>query len=218
MQKMLTKIGLILTVMVVLAASLVAVSGAAAATSDCIAFAVDLRNDAPIPLTAVIFFGDLVTGEPLTDVVSLTLQPGESGTLRLVATVTEDAFFLGGGPGGLTIIGVDSFGDGISFDNCTGGGFSDGRLNNGGDQLAAPVAVYSSDDGIEVWTINPESGDGRLLFVATNEEIDAAGSDPAENTLIEQAENVALYRLTGGAFQLNAFKLDGTLYEFRFTR
>lgn len=49
----------------------------------------------------------------------------------------------------------------------------DGRLNNGGDQLGAPLAAYCRNGGMEVWDIS-DTGQGTLGFTVTADEI-AAG-------------------------------------------
>ena len=76
----------------------------------------------------------------------------------------------------------------------------DGRIEP---DAAAPIAVYCHDYGIDVYGINQDST-GSLVFTATTEEIDAVGTAPDENTLIEAHGNIRLYRLTTGEFQINA--------------
>ncbi|GAB4315819.1 MAG: hypothetical protein Kow00117_07690 [Phototrophicales bacterium] len=81
----------------------------------------------------------------------------------------------------------------------------DNRVNNSPIyDCAAPVAVYCDGDNIDVYRINPFTSQGTLLFRATQSEIDAVGI-PSVNTIIDNAEDVTLYRLTSGEFQINAF-------------
>lgn len=197
---------------VIVISSLAAVGSAAAAT--CIAFAVTLRNDDTVAHTAVIFFISADDPSIVSNTNSLTLQPGETGLLRLVATMPSTWVFLGGGPGGLTILGADNFGDVITLDNCIGGSIGDGRLNDGPDQLAAPVAVYDTEQGLDVYLINPANGNGDKIFTATDAEVAAVGDTPSSNTIIDSASGVALYRLTSGEFQINATNFDGSPYAF----
>lgn len=197
---------------VIVISSLATVGSAAAAT--CAAFAVNLRNDYSIPLTANAFFVSLDDFSIVSNEVTLTLQPGESGILRLVASVPSLNIFVGGGPGGLTIVGFDNFADGITTDNCVGGSIGDGRVNDGPNQLAAPVAVYDTDQGLDVYLINPANGNGDKIFTATDAEVAAVGDTPSSNTIIDSASGVALYRLTSGEFQINATNFDGSPYAF----
>ena len=109
----------------------------------------------------------------------------------LVARSTASAVCTQEGPTEVTISGVDS-------DHPLP--LHDGRINP---DPAAPVAVYCHDYGIDVYRINSDST-GSLVFTATNEEIDAVGASPVENTLIDAYDNIRLYRLTTGEFQVNA--------------
>jgi hypothetical protein len=210
------RISILIVLITALISGFAFVGQAAAQSTICAAFAVVLRNDAPVPLTATIYFASVATGEPLTDTLSVTVQPGESATLRLVALIPNVPYFLGGGPGGLTIESIINFGDTLTEDNCTGGRIGDGRINDGGDQLGAPVAVYRTDQGIEIYLIDPDDGHGDQIFVATDDEVVAVGDSPAENTIIDSASGVALYRLTSGEFQINATSFDGTPYSYIF--
>lgn len=112
----------------------------------------------------------------------------------------------------------------MSVDNCIGGWIGDGRINDGGDQLAAPMAGYCTDDkGLEVWDISLE-GVGTLDFTVNAEDITAAlaqakeigthqlvGTGPLDNQL---------WALTSGELQFHAPGLpgeEGKLYDFIFS-
>lgn len=109
----------LLFLLVSLSAS-IAVGSASAQVYRCIGFSVQLRNDTAIAQTATIYFGRPSDNAPLSHTARLTLQPGESGILRLYANIPDVPFFLGGGPGGLTIIGASDFGDVALSHNCNG--------------------------------------------------------------------------------------------------
>ena len=113
----------------------------------------------------------------------------------LVARSTASAVCTKEGPTEVIIsVGVGGAGGaGKPFDP------GDGRIKP---DPAAPIAVYCRDYGIDVYRINPDSS-GVLVFTATNEEIDAVGASPVVNTLIDFYEDIRLYRLTTGEFQIN---------------
>ena len=108
----------------------------------------------------------------------------------------------------------DISGDTSPVNNCIGGRIGDGRINDGGDQLAAPVAIYRTDKGIEVWKIHAFTGAGTEIIIATDEEVAAAVGDT--NMLIEEAQGVSLYRLTSGEFEVVASEWDGEPYTYIF--
>lgn len=197
-------LGLFLTLMMALALA----PRADASARVCVAFAVQLRNDTGTPQTAEIFFGDPNTGEALTRTVRLTLQPGETGTLRLVAPARRP-FFLGGGPGGLTIVSSSEFGDVIKDSSCFGGRIDDGRLNGSAKHLAAPVAVYCTAETIDVYTIDPDTGDG---FLVIREARSSGQPESGQNTLLAQGGGVSLWWLGDGQYQINATTFDGKDY------
>jgi LysM repeat protein len=86
----------------------------------------------------------------------------------------------------------------------------DDRLNS---DPAAPVAIYCRPDGIHVFAID-RFGQGRELFVATFNEINAVGI-PSVNTLIDSVAGVGLHRLTSGEFQLNSSRASSTQPKVR---
>ena len=94
----------------------------------------------------------------------------------------------------------------------------DGRINSVPDKdCAAPIAIYGSP--LQVYVIDPASGDGHLALSLSDAEIEAVGV-PQENTLLAEAINpftgqpVRLYRLDTGEFQLNTWAEDGSAYVF----
>lgn len=66
-----------------------------------------------------------------------------------------------------------------------------------------PLASYCRNDGFHFYLIDDDSK-GNLRLIVTPEEIAAVPEKPAANTLIARsAENIRLYRLTTGEFQVN---------------
>lgn len=183
------------------------VRGAAAADYGCVAFAADLRNDTGSPQTATVFFADWFTDAALTNTASLTLLPGQTGTLRLVAFVPLPVY-AGGGPGGLTVLGINPFGDVISVDNCIGGSIGDGRINDGADQLAAPVAVYCQSGLVHIYKIDPETGAGELAL-----SVEQVSSMPTDGTTLLGADmGIEIYWRPDGKYQVNTVNFEGNLY------
>jgi hypothetical protein len=88
-------------------------------------------------------------------------------------------------------------------------GLLDGRINNDQSKdCAAPVAVYCTSDGFDVYAIDPDTSRGWLAVHLSQEAIDAAGT-PA--TIIED-NGVIVSRLSDGEFQVNAWWADGKPY------
>ncbi|MEL6148969.1 MAG: hypothetical protein AAFV33_19820 [Chloroflexota bacterium] len=81
--------------------------------------------------------------------------------------------------------------------------------------LAAGAAVYCTTAGIDIYDLDI-SGNGTFAFRATWAEVEAVPADPAENTLIDSDGVLALYRLTSGEMQLNAFTEDYPPREYVF--
>jgi hypothetical protein len=104
---------------------------------------------------------------------------------------------------------------GIPCDNV-----DDGRLNSSPAlDCAAPVAVYWSDAGLDVYSVNPDNGDGVFTVRLTQAEIDAAGEG---NVLLAEIANpytgdvVRVYKLAGGLIQINTTYADGKEYTIQF--
>jgi hypothetical protein len=92
-------------------------------------------------------------------------------------------------------------------------GFTDGCMNNR--DIAAPFAIYPTQDGLQIYWINVDST-GSLALSLTRAELDAVPADPAQNTLIASnaTYSLALYRLMDGKLQAQAFTAEGKLYVF----
>lgn len=91
----------------------------------------------------------------------------------------------------------------------------DGRVN--AHDLAAGGAIYCAPGGgVAVWDINIRSV-GELTLVASPEVIAAVPTAPEVNTLIAEAGNFRLYRLTSGELQVNGPGIYSTDPEYVFT-
>ncbi len=206
----------IVAILIAVLASSFTIAGTASAADDtiCVAFEVQLQNFTGSPATATIFFSSISTGLPLSPTVSLTLQPGASGTLSLFASIPNVPFDLGGGSGGLSITSTTYFGDIVGDSNCSdeagplAGNLLDGRLNNEqGKDVAAPVAVYCADGNIDIYKIDAETGDGtRIISVAQVE------GSPESTQLLASAEGVSLYWLDTGEYHINTTNFEGKPY------
>lgn len=112
----------------------------------------------------------------------------------------------------------------IEVSGCSGPGalamnLLDGRFNNVQDKdVAAPVAIYG--DGIQIYSIDPETGDGWLDVHITQQMIDEIGVPTDEPVLLGQGTNhytgidIFVYRLPTGEFQINTHYAHGTPYVF----
>ncbi len=186
-----------------------------AASQICYVFDAQLTNYSSGPLTATIFFYDLSTNKQLSGENSVTLNPGESGTLHLDATIDAGiAVGLGGGPGGLAFtINFGPTGD----NHCTGGRITDGRINAYDE--GAPLAAYcTADHGIAVWDID-DTGHGTLAFTVTKADITKALSDAiasGHNVLVGQGMGDSLYALSSNQLTLTGpdIKEPAKTYEF----
>jgi len=85
---------------------------------------------------------------------------------------------------------------------------SDDRINSA--SCAGPVALYCTDNGLEVWDIDAD-GVGTLAFTY-NGSFDV----PASNTLLQQVGDIQLWVLDSGEFQVNADAGEGKTYAFVF--
>lgn len=180
----------------------------------CIAWAIRLTNTGGEPMEIDSSLYRFDSELQLVDAESFTLQPGETRDTRVIGFAPRYSWFA------ITYYSVPTlsfeiltYGQ-IGLENCLGGKIGDGRLNDGGDQLAAPVAVYDTEQGLDVYLINPANGNGDKIFTATDEEVADVGDTPEVNTVIDSANGVVLYRLTSGEFQINATNFDGSPYAF----
>lgn len=78
-----------------------------------------------------------------------------------------------------------------------------------------PVAIYcESDERIDIYGIDTDSN-GYLVLSVTDEMVESVGMDKNEHLLIAEADDVRLYRLNTGEFQVNA-PLNGDLNGYTF--
>jgi len=86
--------------------------------------------------------------------------------------------------------------------------FPDDRINH--EAIAGPVALYCTDNGLEVWDIDAD-GVGTLAFT-----YNGSFDIPAANTLLMSAGDIQLWILDSGEFQVNADAGEGKTYAFVF--
>jgi hypothetical protein len=96
----------------------------------------------------------------------------------------------------------------------------DGRLNDGADQLGAPLAAYCKQGGMEVWDIS-DVGAGTLGFTVTADEIAAGLASAAasgQSVLISSGLGNSLYAGAQGQLVLTGpdVKEPGKTYTFAF--
>jgi hypothetical protein len=90
----------------------------------------------------------------------------------------------------------------------------DGRLDT--TDCGALVAAYPNGTVLDIYGIDPASGEGVLVF---SFDLATAG-DVTENTLLAEGTNpfngqpIRLYKLAGGGYQLNSTQPNGEPYEF----
>lgn len=87
--------------------------------------------------------------------------------------------------------------------------FDDGRVNAA--ECAPPVVPYCLSNGVYVYEIDPETGEGMLLMMVRDEVLEAIGV-PQENTTLAQIGDIILSRLDTGEFQINAPDFEGKPY------
>lgn len=89
----------------------------------------------------------------------------------------------------------------------------DGRVNNSQNRdVAAPVAAYCADGNVDIYMIDAKTGAGaRVISVPECE------GAPESNQLLESVQNISLYWLDSGEYQLNAQNFDGTPYMITWT-
>lgn len=93
----------------------------------------------------------------------------------------------------------------------------DGRINNHEVDRAAPVAIYCKAYGIEVYGVDPATGNGSTLPIISmsNEAVAAMGVPTGAPLLLGQYADVTLWRLTTGEFQVNThYAADGKPWVF----
>lgn len=93
----------------------------------------------------------------------------------------------------------------------------DGRINHHEIDRAAPVAIYCKAYGIEVYGVDPATGNGSTLPIIsmTNEAVAAMGVPTGAPLLLGQYADVTLWRLTTGELQVNThYAADGKPWVF----
>jgi hypothetical protein len=96
--------------------------------------------------------------------------------------------------------------------------FDDGRVNNRMDKdEGALVAVYCTDDGMDLYGIDPVTAQGTLIARATKADIEAVGI-PAEGVAtIVSVSGATLSRASNGEFVLYSAYPDGKPYVIAWT-
>lgn len=97
-------------------------------------------------------------------------------------------------------------------------GLTDGRINaDAALDCAAPVAVYLNNGGIQVYGVDPITGQGGLALSVTQKQLVSASSAADENTLLGESilpggQTMQLYWLASGEFSLITSYPDGKPY------
>ncbi len=142
---------------------------------------------------------------------SLTLAPGETGTLRVAALVpasdtgvatsgTVVFYYLGGG---FYKADLSACSEGSEA-----GGIADGRTN--GTDLAAPLAAYCNDGGLAIWDIDAE-GNGSPAFDVSAGDISAALEQAVasqQNVMVSEGMGNSLYALMSNELALVGVEPD----------
>jgi hypothetical protein len=108
----------------------------------------------------------------------------------------------------------------MPFSDCVGGRIGDGRINDGPNELGAPLAAYCADGDIEVWEID-ENAQGILGFTVSANEIDIALEEAASNglpTLVGSGLGNSLYASPDGELAVMGpdFRDESKTYRFDF--
>jgi hypothetical protein len=109
----------------------------------------------------------------------------------------------------------------LPLSDCVGGFIGDGRINDGPNELGAPLAAYCAEGDIEVWDINLDA-QGTLGFTASASAIDDALSQADSSglpTLIDSGLGNNLYASPDGELVVQGPDLrePGKLYSFSFS-
>lgn len=154
--------------------------------------------------TVVVVYFDWETGDVVNEQVEtlpITIASA-NGNLNHVLIITQD---------GAAIDWVVELTCGVEYLSCP---IDDGRINT--DDCGALVAAYPNGNSLDLYGIDPASGEGVLVF---SFDLATAG-DVTENTLLAEGTNpfngqpIRLYKLAGGGYQLNTTQPNGGLYEF----
>lgn len=86
---------------------------------------------------------------------------------------------------------------------------ADGRVNaDSARDCAAPVAVYCSGGNIDILRIDSQTSTGTSWLTVNAETIEAIGIPQNEHAILLAEDNVGVYRLTTGEFQVNIWQSD----------
>lgn len=86
---------------------------------------------------------------------------------------------------------------------------TDGRVNaDSARDCSAPVTVYCSDGNIDIWRIDPQTSGGVLWLRVDSSLIETVGIPESENAILFIQDNLGVYRLTTGEFQVNVTQYD----------
>jgi hypothetical protein len=104
--------------------------------------------------------------------------------------------------------------------NCAGGFIGDGRINDGANELGAPLAAYcNSDGGIDVYSISKDSSEGTLAFSSSADDIanalDSAASGGA-SVLVGEGNGDQLWASPDGTLAVTGPDLNGEGKTYRF--
>ena len=90
----------------------------------------------------------------------------------------------------------------------------DTRINPEGDGKTS-AAVYCTDEGgIQVYGIDPDTGEGWLAINVGADVLAALPDTPSEHVLVAEVGKISLWKLTTGEFQLMAPTANGKMYLF----
>lgn len=105
-----------------------------------------------------------------------------------------------------------------AFQSVAVAGIYDGRINDGPDELGAPLAAYCSADGIIIWDIGA-NGKGENGFIVNTADI-TQGLENAvttgQNTLIAEAFGNSLYALTSNELSFVSTDLKEPHKQYQF--
>ena len=132
-------------------------------------------------------------------------------------TAQENIYLNGAGP--ITFLASNPLYH-FPMSDCVGSRIGDGRINDGPNELGAPLAAYCAGGGIEVWEID-ENAQGILGFTVFASEIDAALEDAASSgvpTLLGSGLGNSLYASPDGELAVMGpdFRDASKTYRFDF--
>jgi len=160
-------------------------------------------------VTCVPFTARAYNGLTVVDSASAGGACGVGGRISLGSTAITSVIlaFSGAANTGIDNVNTTAVGEARACD------VNDGRVNHAPDKdCAAPVAIYCTADGIDIYRVDPTTADGSLALRVTNADIDTVGVPSDGNALVASEGNIVLSRLTTGEFQVNTAYWDGKPY------